>query len=90
MCGSIIEAMAVVNTNASIAIGVYVCAGAIVNHNSFVGDGCTLQCGSAVPTNSLVLAKTTLGYNVVYTKRFDEPIEKRKPAGNDYKFEDGM
>lgn len=90
MCGSIVEAMAVVNTNASIAIGVFVCAGAIVNHNSFIGDGCTLQCGSTVPANSLVLAKTTLGYNVVYTKRFDEPIEKRKPAGNDYKFEDGM
>lgn len=35
MCGSIVEAMAVVNTNASIAIGVFVCAGAIVNHNSF-------------------------------------------------------
>ena len=90
MCGSIVEAMAVVNAKVSIAIGVYVCAGAIVNHNSFVGDGCTLQCGSTVPANSLVLAKTTLGYNEVYTKRFDEPIEKRTPVGNDYKFEDGM
>ena len=90
MYGIIVEAMAVVNTNDSLAIGVYVCADAIVNHNSFIGDGCTLQCVSTVPANSLVLAKTTLGYSEVYTKRFDEPIEKRKPVGNDYKFEDGM
>ena len=90
MCGSVVEAMAVVNAKVHIAKGVYVCAGAIVNHNSFVGDGCTLQCGSVVPAKSCVFAKTTLEYNEVYTKKFDEPIEKRTPAGNDYKFEDGM
>lgn len=49
-----------------------------------------LQCGSIVPAKSHVFAKTTLKYNEVYAKKFDETIEKRTPAGNDYKFEDGM
>ena len=90
MCGSIVEPLAVINASARVAMGVYVCAGAIVNHNSFVGDGCTLQCGSIVPANALVLAKTTLGYNEVYTEQFGAPIEKQMPVGNYNKFEDGM
>ncbi len=88
--GSIVETMAVVNANTTIAECTYVCAGAVVNHNCIVGEGCTLQCGSIVPANSVMPEKTLLGYNEVYVKKYDEPIEKRTPVGNDYKFEDGM
>lgn len=88
--GSIVEAMAVVNANTTIAECTYVCAGAVVNHNCVIGEGCTLQCGSDVPANSVMPEKTMLGYNEVYVKKYEEPIEKRTPVGNDYKFEDGM
>ncbi len=88
--GSIVEAMAVVNANTTITECAYVCAGAVVNHNCVIGEGCTLQCGSIVPANSVVPGKTMLGYNEVYVKKYDEPIEKRTLVGNDYKFEDGI
>ena len=87
---TIIEPFAVVNTECEIGNGTFICAGAIVNHNVKIGDCCTLQCGSVVPANSNVEAKTTLDYNKVYDGRFSEPIEKRTPVGNDYKFEDGI
>lgn len=88
--GCIVEAMAVVNANTTIAECAYVCAGVMVNHNCLVGEGCTLQCGSIVPANSVMPEKTMLGYNEVYVKKYGEPIEKRTPVGNDYKFEDGI
>lgn len=87
---TIIEPFAMVNTECEIGSGTFICAGTIANHNVKIGKYCTLQCGSVVPANSLVLAKTTLDYNKVYDGRFSEPIEKRTPIGNDYKFEDGM
>ena len=60
------EAMAIVNANAALSEGVFVCAGAIVNHNSSVGKVCTLQCGSVTPANSTLPDKTALKYNEVY------------------------
>lgn len=46
--------------------------------------------GSVVPANSKVPKNILLEYNVVYDGRFTEPIERRTPYGNNYKFEDGM
>lgn len=87
---TIIEPFAVVNTESQIGNGTFICAGAIINHNVKIGEYCTLQCGSVVPAHLNVAAKTTLDYNNVYDGRFLEPIEKRTPIGNDYKFEDGI
>lgn len=67
--GCIIEQNAVVNANAAIGCGTYVCAGAIVNHNATVGECCTLQCGSVTAANSSVAAKTVVGYNEVYSNK---------------------
>ena len=87
--GTIVEPMAVVNTNTTVATGVIICSGAIVNHNAAVGDGCLLQCGSVVAAGTVMERKDTLGYNETF-KGFSVPIDKRTPAGNGYKFEDGM
>lgn len=87
---TIIEPLAIVNTESEIGNGTFICAGAIVNHNVKIGECCLLQCGSVVPANSVVAPKTTLDYNKAYDGRSVEPIEKRTPVGNDYKFEDGI
>lgn len=87
---TVVEPFAVVHTASELANGVFLCAGAIVNHNCKIGDFCTLQCGSIVPANSVVAAKTTVDYNMVFDNRFSGPIDKRTPVGNGYRFEEGM
>ena len=65
--GTIVEPMAVVQANTSVAIGCLVCSGAIVKHNAFVGDGCYLDCNCVIQASVLVPAKTKVNANTVYS-----------------------
>lgn len=56
--GTIVEAMAVVNSNSVVSIGGIISAGAVVNHNSFLGDCCHVDCNAVVPAGSVLLAET--------------------------------
>lgn len=52
--GSIIEAMAVVNSYVEVGKGCLICAGAVVNHNAVVENCCQIDCNAVVTARSHV------------------------------------
>ncbi len=65
--GSIIEPMAVINSNSKIGRGCLICAGAVVNHNSIVKDGCQIGCNAVVPSTQTVPENTKLPCGCVFS-----------------------
>ena len=67
-CGTIVEAMAVVNAEAMVEEGGLLCAGCIVNHNAHVMAGCQIDCGAVVAANAVVPEGTKVGSNTVFER----------------------
>lgn len=86
--GAIVEALAVVNSNSTVAIGCIISTGAVVNHNSFVGDGCHIDCNAVVAAGTIVPSGTVVKAGEVYQIAHTEKLFKRCP--DNYSFEAGM
>lgn len=68
MQGSLVEAMATVNTGSVIAEGCIIGAGSVVNHCSMCCDGVHLECNATVSDSTLVPAGTDVGSGVVFKR----------------------
>lgn len=56
--GTIVEAMAVVNTEAVVEAGGMLCAGCVVNHNAHIMQVCQVDCNAVVASNAIVPEET--------------------------------
>lgn len=106
MQGSLVEAMATINTNSVVAVGCIIGAGSVVNHSCMCCDGVHLECNATVADNTLVPAGTFIDSGEVFKRdtidvndfffnaeKFDKPKSSRGPVpinGREYCFEDGM
>ena len=66
MKGTIVEPMAVVQANSTVAVGSIISSGAVVRHNASVGDGCHIDCNAVVMSGSVVPTKTKVNACEVY------------------------
>ncbi len=66
--GSLIEAMATVNTGSVISVGCIIGAGSVVNHCSMCCDGVHMECNATVADNTLVPAGTFIDSGVIYKR----------------------
>ena len=66
MKGTIVEPMAVVQTNTTVAISCLLSAGAVVEQNCFIGDGCHIGCNASVPAGTILPAQTKVICSCVY------------------------
>ena len=66
---TIVEAMAVVNTEAVVEIGGLLCAGCVVNHNAHVLPVCQIDCNAVVASNATVPEGTKVCSGMVYERK---------------------
>lgn len=67
--GTIVEAMAVVNTEAVVEAGGLICAGCVVNHNAHIMSACQIDCNAVVASNAVVPAGTKVSSGTVYQEK---------------------
>lgn len=67
--GTIVEPMAVVNTEAVVETGGLICAGCVVNHNARVMPVCQIDSNAVVATNAIVLEGTKVSSGTVYERK---------------------
>lgn len=66
--GCVIEANAVISTEAVVKDCSYICAGVVVNHNTMVSEFCQVNCNAVVMTESVLPKGTKLGSCSVWSK----------------------
>ena len=86
--GTIVEAMAVVNSNSTVAVGCIISAGAVVNHNCFIGDCCHVDCNAVIAAGTMVPAGSKVHYGEVYAPEMT--IKEFKRCPENYSFEAGV
>lgn len=67
-CGTIVETMAVVQTEAVVEKGGLLCAGCVVNHNSHILPGCQVDCNAVVESAAQVPKGTKVCSGTVYKR----------------------
>lgn len=66
---TIVEAMAVVNTEVIVEMGGLLCAGCVVNHNAHVMPVCQIDCNAVVASNATVPEGTKVCSGMVYERK---------------------
>ena len=66
--GTIVEPMAIVNTDAKIEVGGLLCAGCVVNHNASVGSCCQVDCNAVIAAGAVVPADTKVPSGMTFAK----------------------
>lgn len=66
--GCCIEPLAVVQTEAIVAISSFVASGAVIRHNAFVSDFCHIDCNAVVESTAIVPVATKVACNSVFRK----------------------
>ena len=67
--GTIVEAMAVVNSEAVVEMGGLMCAGCVVNHNAHVMAACQIDCNAVVASNAIVPEGSKLCCGTVFDRK---------------------
>lgn len=67
--GTIVEPMAVVNTEVVVEIGGLICAGCVVNHNAHIMPVCQIDCNAVVASNAIVPEGTKVPSGTVYERK---------------------
>ena len=66
---TIVEPMAVVNTEAVVEMGGLLCAGCVVNHNAHLMPVCQIDCNAVVASNATVPEGTKVCSGMVYERK---------------------
>lgn len=66
---TIVEPMAVVNTEAVVEFGGLLCAGCVVNHNARVMPVCQIDCNAVVASNAVVPEGTKVRSGTVHERK---------------------
>ena len=63
--GTIIEAFAIINTEAKVGKSSLICSHSIINHNAEIEDFCHINCGAIVKSNSKVIKHSKIDYGKI-------------------------